>query len=168
MKASSDPSPGSGPASSRAPAEPDAARLSSSKSSRPDAPPPVGRFTIDALKGVKRVEPSMTGESGRATLLRIHTAYAKPFDVPVETFRRALDLPAAPLEVREIGPKVVEFAGRGEGPGAGLCQIGAEEMARERSTHEAILRHYFPGAVLAKLPYAGRDGRGGRDGGRAK
>ncbi len=41
--------------------------------------------------------------------------------------------------------------GRGYGHGAGMCQIGAYEMARDGRSAAQILEHYFPGAAVQKL-----------------
>jgi stage II sporulation protein D len=41
--------------------------------------------------------------------------------------------------------------GRGYGHGAGLCQIGAYEMARDGKTAAEILEYYFPGAAVRQL-----------------
>jgi len=43
------------------------------------------------------------------------------------------------------------FFGGGWGHGAGLCQQGAQGMARAGHTYEEILLHYYPGAVLTKV-----------------
>jgi stage II sporulation protein D len=43
------------------------------------------------------------------------------------------------------------FLGGGWGHGAGLCQQGAQGLARAGRTYEEILRHYYPGAVLTKV-----------------
>ena len=109
------------------------------------------------LGSVKRVETVATGTSGRATRLCVHAAYGT-FDMDAEFFRAAMGelLPAAPLAVKDAGPNVVEFNGRGEGPGVGLCRWGAERMAREGRSFGDILSHYFPGAEVAALRYAGR------------
>jgi stage II sporulation protein D len=40
------------------------------------------------------------------------------------------------------------FDGRGYGHGAGLCQIGASEMAAEHKSAREILAFYFPGTVV--------------------
>ncbi|HSM87189.1 MAG TPA: SpoIID/LytB domain-containing protein, partial [Candidatus Limnocylindrales bacterium] len=40
------------------------------------------------------------------------------------------------------------FRGRGAGHGVGLCQNGAEQMAREGKTYRQILDFYYPGAAL--------------------
>jgi len=109
------------------------------------------------LGNVKRVEIVSTGSSGRATLLSVHADYGD-FETDAEFFRAAMGglLPAAPLVVRDAGPDVVEFSGRGEGAGVGLCRWGAEMMAREGRSSDDILAYYFPGAEVAALPYRGR------------
>lgn len=43
------------------------------------------------------------------------------------------------------------FLGGGWGHGAGLCQQGAQGMARAGYTYQEILFHYYPGAVLTKV-----------------
>lgn len=45
----------------------------------------------------------------------------------------------------------VAIWGRGYGHGAGLCQVGAYEMARDGKTAVEILEYYFPGAKVQKL-----------------
>ncbi|HEY6945271.1 MAG TPA: SpoIID/LytB domain-containing protein, partial [Candidatus Acidoferrum sp.] len=44
----------------------------------------------------------------------------------------------------------VMFSGRGAGHGVGLCQAGAEEMAREGKTYKEILSFYYPGTQVTK------------------
>ncbi|HXX92428.1 MAG TPA: SpoIID/LytB domain-containing protein [Planctomycetota bacterium] len=41
--------------------------------------------------------------------------------------------------------------GRGFGHGAGMCQVGAYEMAKDGKTCAEILEYYFPGAKVQKL-----------------
>lgn len=50
-------------------------------------------------------------------------------------------------EVETTGDYVI-FTGRGAGHGVGLCQAGAEEMAREGQNYRQILAFYYPGAAL--------------------
>ena len=45
----------------------------------------------------------------------------------------------------------ISIVGRGYGHGAGLCQVGAYEMAKDGKTAAEILEHYFPGAKVQKL-----------------
>jgi stage II sporulation protein D len=42
----------------------------------------------------------------------------------------------------------VLFSGRGAGHGVGLCQAGAEEMARKGKTYKEILSFYYPGTQV--------------------
>jgi stage II sporulation protein D len=44
----------------------------------------------------------------------------------------------------------VVFTGGGSGHGVGLCQWGAEGMARAGASAADILAHYAPGAVLGR------------------
>lgn len=44
-----------------------------------------------------------------------------------------------------------EFNGAGWGHGVGMCQTGAQSMARQGKTYKEILLHYFPGARLKSL-----------------
>ncbi len=43
---------------------------------------------------------------------------------------------------------IVIFTGRGGGHGIGLCQAGAEEMAREGQSYRQILAFYYPGTSI--------------------
>lgn len=42
-----------------------------------------------------------------------------------------------------------EFVGRGWGHGVGMCQDGARQMALNGRKYKHILKHYYPGAVIA-------------------
>ncbi len=58
------------------------------------------------------------------------------------------------FEVEER-PAGYQLTGRGTGHGAGLCQAGAIARARRGESREAILAHYYRGAVTAPLDAAG-------------
>ena len=45
----------------------------------------------------------------------------------------------------------IAIIGRGYGHGAGLCQVGAYEMAKDGKSAVEILEYYFPGAKVQKL-----------------
>jgi stage II sporulation protein D len=53
------------------------------------------------------------------------------------------------------------FTGKGWGHGVGLCQWGAEGLAREPLNYKCddILKHYYPGITIAKLPEGSTAGR---------
>jgi stage II sporulation protein D len=72
-----------------------------------------------------------------------------------ENFRLTVDPPGMTIksthfQLRDEGAEIVLFNGRGWGHGLGLCQWGAEGMARRGMSAERILRHYFPGSKLVK------------------
>jgi stage II sporulation protein D len=95
--------------------------------------------------------------SGRALVLR---AVAGPtWNIDANQFRYALDrrlgweqIKSNLYTVERQGDSWV-FYGRGLGHGVGLCQAGAEQMARMGSSTEHILSTYFPGTAIA-LPSA--------------
>jgi stage II sporulation protein D len=43
------------------------------------------------------------------------------------------------------------FDGRGFGHGVGMCQTGAEYLAREGRTYREILSWYYPGSEIVRL-----------------
>jgi stage II sporulation protein D len=113
------------------------------------------------LGSVSHIEAAQTGLSGRVIRLRVETAYG-PFDVDAGVFRSAIGESAVPsslFTVEKVGPELLEFAGRGAGAGVGMCQEGAEQMASEGRTAVEIVRYYFPGAEIARLPYSRRVAR---------
>ena len=52
-------------------------------------------------------------------------------------------------EVRSVGQQVV-FSGHGAGHGVGMCQAGADEMAREGKNYREILAFYYPNTELSR------------------
>lgn len=52
-------------------------------------------------------------------------------------------------EVQTASDSVI-FSGRGSGHGVGLCQAGAEEMAKEGNTYKQILAFYYSGTSLGR------------------
>jgi stage II sporulation protein D len=47
--------------------------------------------------------------------------------------------------------KMWHFEGKGNGHGVGMCQWGAKVMGEMGYSSAAILKHYYPDAVLRKL-----------------
>ena len=93
------------------------------------------------------------GESGRAATLLIGDA-----KISTEDFRLAVGralgwnrILSTWFEVTRQGDRFI-FNGRGSGHGVGLCQAGAEQMARSGSSTARILSAYFPGTEIASQP----------------
>lgn len=49
-------------------------------------------------------------------------------------------------EIAQSGGRIV-FDGKGAGHGVGLCQLGAEQMGREKHSYREILAFYYPGTA---------------------
>jgi stage II sporulation protein D len=98
-------------------------------------------------------------ESARALDLEIETSTGT-FRVHGDSIRWALQ-PAGRAILRSLmfeldldrrDGRIVRISARGggNGHGVGMCQTGAQSMARQGFEHEAILAHYYPGARLAR------------------
>ena len=51
----------------------------------------------------------------------------------------------------ELKGSEITFRGKGYGHGVGMCQWGAKGMADHGHSYEAILKHYYPDAKLARM-----------------
>ncbi|HXW15285.1 MAG TPA: SpoIID/LytB domain-containing protein [Terriglobia bacterium] len=99
--------------------------------------------------------------SGRALVLR--AVAGATWDVDANQFRYALDrrlgweqIKSNLYTIQRQGDLWV-FTGHGLGHGVGLCQAGAEQMARRGSSTEYILGTYFPGTEIALQPSGDSD-----------
>jgi stage II sporulation protein D len=94
--------------------------------------------------------------SGRALVLRARAGAT--WDIDANQFRYALDRRLGWEQIKSnlytIQPQgdMWVFVGHGLGHGVGLCQAGAEQMARTGSSTEHILSTYFPGTEIALQP----------------
>jgi stage II sporulation protein D len=59
------------------------------------------------------------------------------------------------MTIDQPEPGTYRFTGSGFGHGLGLCQIGANGMARAGRSYREILAHYYPGTRLARLTAGG-------------
>ena len=95
-------------------------------------------------------------DSGRAILLRAIAGEA--WNIDANEFRYAVDRRLGWQQVKsnlysiERQGDAWAFSGHGLGHGVGLCQAGAEQMARMGSSTEHILSTYFPGTETAANP----------------
>lgn len=77
-------------------------------------------------------------------------------EIPAVELQRILNLtgPGRPIRSADIELEVTSTAlrvdGAGFGHGVGLCQYGAESMARSGATKAAILARYYPQAVVLR------------------
>jgi stage II sporulation protein D (peptidoglycan lytic transglycosylase) len=64
----------------------------------------------------------------------------------------ALTLKSTRMRIDEPQPGLYRFIGNGFGHGLGLCQIGANGMAKRGLKYRQILAHYYPGTQVRALP----------------
>jgi stage II sporulation protein D len=99
--------------------------------------------------------------SGRATVLRVVAGGV--WDINANQFRYAVDRQLGWQQIKsnlysiERQGNSWKFSGRGLGHGVGLCQAGAQQMARMRCSTEHILSTYLPGTEIARQPFADDD-----------
>ena len=109
----------------------------------------AGDETASGLRVVAR------GRSGRAAELEISTG-ARRVRVSATDFYHGVGRRAGWKAVRSSyfkllqGKDFVMLDGVGSGHGVGMCQWGAEGMARKGYDYKAILEHYYPGTVIAQ------------------
>lgn len=113
------------------------------------------RAKIGPVRGIKVLK---RGRSGRA--LRVaYIGTRGRHEVRGEHLNRKIlgGLKSGLWVVERVGgaadgaPEAWHFRGGGFGHGVGLCQHGAMGMALAGRDHQAILRHYYPGARLESL-----------------
>jgi stage II sporulation protein D len=104
--------------------------------------------------GWRAIEIVSRSESGRAQRLKLSGGAGGSAPLSASTFRFAVDrelgwnkIRSDLYDVRNAGEQIV-FSGRGAGHGVGMCQAGAEEMAREGRNYREILSFYYPGTQL--------------------
>lgn len=103
--------------------------------------------------------PLERGKSGRIVRLKIVGTERERVIGKEQEIRRTLSeshlKSSAFVVTTQLGadgiPQSFHLSGAGWGHGVGLCQIGAAMMGEKGYDHEAILRHYYPGATLKTL-----------------
>ena len=107
--------------------------------------------TLEKLETITDFKVVKLGYKGRVIRVRLIGRNGKTDTLRGEDFRLSLDpsgrkIRSAIFTVERRGEMVVFQNGLGFGHGVGLCQCGAQGMARQGNTYEQILDHYFPGS----------------------
>lgn len=112
---------------------------------------PSGRVRTVLLRGV---EPALQPGTEVASTEAVQ---GTPVEKQVHgwIFRRSVGpiaLKSTLMRLDQPGDGVYRFQGSGFGHGLGLCQIGANGLARRGRDYRQILAHYYPGTKLERLP----------------
>lgn len=108
---------------------------------------------LGEIQEINVVEQRDYGEFSRLTKLRLVGTTGKTDTLRGEDLRLALDptgrtIQSAVCTLVSWGDGWAFLSGRGWGHGVGLCQCGAEGMARSGSNAEEILQYYYPGCAI--------------------
>jgi stage II sporulation protein D len=96
------------------------------------------------------------GEFSRATIIELHGQAGRSDFLRAEDFRLAVDptgnkIKSSCWQIIDGGDCWIFTAGRGFGHGVGMCQCGAEGLARLGKTAEQILQYYYPGSKIVTM-----------------
>ena len=114
---------------------------------------------LTALGEISKIEPTKKSDYedfSRITLVRITGTNGKSDSVRGEDLRLTIDPSGARIRsisctIMPMGESWAFLSGRGYGHGVGLCQCGAEGMARAGKKTEEILSYYYPGSRPVRI-----------------
>jgi len=111
---------------------------------------------LGEIADLAAIEESCYGSYSRLTRIRLTGTTGKTDTLRAEDLRLAIDhsgskIRSAICRIIPWGTGWAFVSGRGWGHGVGMCQHGAEGMARLGSDAESILQHYYPGAEIVNV-----------------
>lgn len=115
--------------------------------------------SLKTLEGISKIEIVDKGYLDRILLVKLIGTNQKSDTIKGEDLRIAVDptgtmLKSAIFKIRDDGGQFRFYDGKGFGHGVGMCQCGAEGMARKGSDYVEILEHYYTGMELYYLDYS--------------
>jgi stage II sporulation protein D len=120
----------------------------------------MGRYpklkALGEIKDIVVVEKSDYGQFSRLTKITVVGTTGKTDTLRAEDLRLALDssgrrIKSTICQIVPWGDGWAFLSGRGWGHGVGMCQCGAEGIARKGSSAEEILQYYYPGAQIVSI-----------------
>jgi len=108
------------------------------------------------ITDINSIEPSDYRGFSRLTRVELIGSNGKRDFLRAEDFRLAIDpsgqeIKSAICQIINTGDKWAFVQGRGFGHGVGMCQCGAEGMARQGKTARRILSYYYPGSKTIRV-----------------
>lgn len=97
-------------------------------------------------------------EFTRLTKIQLTGSTGEKEFLSCENFRLTIDptgnkIKSANFNIEKWDDSWAFVSGRGWGHGVGMCQCGAEGMARKGKNAQQILSHYYPGSKISKIDY---------------
>lgn len=111
---------------------------------------------LGEIKDIVVVDEVDHGPFSRLTRIKLVGTTGKTDSLRAEDLRLAIDssgrrIKSTICHIVRWGDGWAFLSGRGWGHGVGMCQCGAEGMARAGHKAEEILQHYYPGAQIVSI-----------------
>lgn len=111
---------------------------------------------LGQIKKMIPIRQSDYREFSRCTLIKLVGSTGKSDVLRAEDLRLAIDstglkIKSAIFQIADMGRKWKFLSGRGFGHGVGMCQYGAQEMARRGKTTRQILSYYYPSSKIVSV-----------------
>ena len=105
---------------------------------------------IKKLGPIERVQIDSRTPQGRAAKIAVFDKRGRKVTISGASLRQALGLPSDWFEIEDHKSEVRFTNGRGWGHGMGMCQFGADRLARHGYRYDRILSTYYPGSKLVR------------------
>ena len=99
---------------------------------------------------LKSIKIARKTDTGRATNLTLRTSKGSK-TVPCGKFRLATGIRSCKITKLSVRKNDVYFEGKGYGHGVGMCQDGANGMAKDGKNYKKILKNYYPGSEIKNI-----------------
>jgi stage II sporulation protein D len=111
---------------------------------------------LGEIKSITPARQSNYGNFARLTLIKLLGSTGKSDSIRAEDLRLTIDptglkLKSTICKILNMGNQWAFLLGRGYGHGVGMCQCGAEGMARQGKKAGQILSYYYPGSRIVKV-----------------
>ncbi|UCG46321.1 MAG: SpoIID/LytB domain-containing protein [Phycisphaerales bacterium] len=103
---------------------------------------PTGKSEYEGFTRLTRIK--LSGSTGRSDFLR-----AEDLRLTIDPTGRRLK--STIFEIMKLGNNWAFSGGRGYGHGVGMCQCGAQALARQGKKAEQILAYYYPGSRIVSV-----------------
>jgi stage II sporulation protein D len=105
---------------------------------------------------IDQVEVARATPAGRPVTLLFRDAEGREIELESENFRLTMDPSGRTIRstffaLVDEGLSISLADGRGFGHGVGMCQHGAEQLARQGQKAGRILKHYYPNSRLKRV-----------------
>jgi len=111
---------------------------------------------LGKITGIISAGQSNYADFFRLTSIKLIGSTGKDDSLRAEDFRLTIDpsgrkIKSTVFQIADMGKKWAFLLGRGCGHAVGMCQCGAQAMARNGKTAEEILFYYYPGSKIIKI-----------------